>query len=124
VVLIPSGPVLIGPALINSIILVLRMGDIFIYPSNFPLGEYRATLVRLSFPLSRLLPLIVDLFQSSKTVDSAPVFKFLYLIVGPTFFWIKSTVSANPTGTNAMTFGQARKRLHFCDFMALTYIHL
>lgn len=60
--LITTGRVLIWPVLIDSIILVLRMGDMFIYPSNFPLGEYRATLVRLSFPLSGHLPLIVDMF--------------------------------------------------------------
>ena len=51
--------------------------------------------------------LIVDLFQSSKIVDIAPVFKFLYLIWEPTFLWIQATVSTNPTGATAMTFGQA-----------------
>src|ERR1700691_4662949 len=54
-------------------------------------------------------PFIVSVLNHrSNIMDSAPVFKFTYLILGPTAMWVLSTVIANPTKSNVMTFGQVR----------------
>jgi len=41
-----------------------------------------------------------------KTMDSAPLFKFMFLIIGPTVSWFQSTMIPNPAKSSTMTFGQ------------------
>jgi len=85
------------------------VGDIFIHPFNFQLGEHRATLVCVIFTLLQALQGSPP--RRSKIMDSAPLFKFMYLIVGPTVLWAQSVVIAGPSGAGSMTFGQVR---NFC----------
>ena len=47
-------------------------------------------------------------FIRSKTIDSAPLFKFMYLVVGPTLLWAQSVVLAGPDGAGPITFGQVQ----------------
>lgn len=42
----------------------------------------------------------------SRTIESAPVFKFYLLILAPTLAWAQSIVASNPTNSYSMTFGQ------------------
>ena len=62
----------------------------------------------LHAPLVIRVALMADLCPRSKTMDSAPLFKFLYLIWGPTALWVQAAVTTNPPKTSTMTFGQAR----------------
>lgn len=77
----------------------LRMGDIFIHPFNFQLGEYRATLVRVwcvSFSLSTPLAFQHKCTPKVENHRQCSIFKFMYLVVGPTVLWVQAVVIADP----------------------------
>ena len=77
----------------------LRMGDIFIHPFNFQLGEYRATLVRVwcvSFSLSTPLAFQHKCTPKVENHRQCSIFKFMYLVVGPTVLWVQAVVIAGP----------------------------
>jgi hypothetical protein len=89
-------------------LVVLR---IFFHPVGFRVGKPREIVVSLWIVVSFLPWNIIHLrasFSRGEIIEAAPVFKFTYLVLGPTVMWVQSTMLTNPTKSDAMTFGQVR----------------